>query len=215
MPVRANIRGFVPVRHINGRLNPSPHMRTTIDQNTSGNNLGSIFAGDIVFLNPNGALTSYADEVTATSVLPLGVVAQVLDNNKRPFTFSQPGAGPHIPASTAGYAMVYEDPGLIYTATCSTTANIADVGKFCNVRVCAANTAVGRSGYSVDINVAATASAQFMKMVGVSPLDSTLVDLPISGAANQDIEVIFVNQQWSNPYQSFSLESAPSATRGE
>ncbi len=213
MATRANDRGFRPVRHLNGRLNPSPHMRTTVNEGSSGNNANSIFIGDVVYLNTSGALQSYTEAASgAETQLPLGVVANVFDANKRPFTFSQPTNGPFIPTSTEGYAMVYEDPGIIYAANCSTTARHDMVGSFCHVRVCAANTAAGRSGHGLDIDQSVTAGGHIFKMVGISPLDSTLESPPVSGAANNDIEVLLINSYWSNPFRAIETGSPASGS---
>src|SRR3990167_205075 len=195
-----HIRGLIPVRHLHGKTDFQKTLRPT-GNGAKGKNDSTIFIGDVVFLDASGAVQRYCDAASGgDTVLPLGVVGDVYNSNRRPFTFNQPGAGPAIPASTMGYVGVYEDPHIVYVANTSATATYLNVGHFAQIRVCAANTAAGRSGMSVDITTTPTAAGHAFKMVGISPLDGSLEESRLSGAANNDVEVIMVNGQWSNSW---------------
>lgn len=198
MATRNNIRGFIPTRHMHGLTSFNQTLRPTLARNDD-----HLFAGDVVFLDTSGGIQRYADVVSAIADLPLGVIGQVLNGDKRPFTFNLPGAQPHIPASTKGFALVYEDPFIIFVANASATATMLDVGKFQQVHVCAPNSAAGRSGMGVDLVNAATAAGHVLKLYNVSPQDSLLEETAelSGGDGNQDVEVLFVNHQWTHPHR--------------
>ena len=205
-----NPRGFVPTRHITGHMIPAAGpMRPTM-----GANADQIVPGDVVELDVSGRLQRVSDIVSGPDTgLPLGVIAQVFNSDGRPFTFNQPGAGPLIPVSTRAFATVYEDPGIIYTANCSTTATYQDVGAFAQVRVCAPTTAVGRSNHGVDLlGQVNTAAGHYLKIVAVSPQDAVLDETGVSGTGNNDVEVMFVNNLWSNPFTRLNTGVNASAT---
>lgn len=190
----SNIRGYIPVRTLDGS-----NVFPTVTRPTLGKNDTQIYAGDVVAIDASGGIQRYHDAASGgDSVLPLGVVARVLNGDGRPFTFNQPGAGPRIPTSSTGFAEVYEAPGIVYQANASATARwITHVGNFAAVRVCAPSTAVGRSGMSVDLGTVVTAGGQALKVFNISTSED---EVRVSGEANNDVEVVFVNQQWTNPW---------------
>jgi hypothetical protein len=196
-----NIRGFIPTRHLQGRTSFQMELRPTGD-GTKGKNDTQIYPGDVVYLDASGGIQRFHDAASGgDSQLPLGVVGQVFNADRRPYTFNQPGTGgPYIPTSTMGFAGVYEDPGIIYQAEASATATYLNIGKFLQVRVCAPNTAAGRSGMGVDMGTTATAAGHPFKMYGISPLDGVLDEARISGEVNNQVQVVLVNSQWTNPF---------------
>ena len=202
MAANAGNFGFMPVGTLTGTPVPKMVLRPTGDS-AKGKNDTSIFIGDVVNLDASGAIQRINDAASGgDSRLPLGVVGAVFDVNRRPFTFNQPDSGSFIPTSTRGFVGVYESPHIIYRANCSSTASYLNVGAFCAVRVCAATTLVGRSGMGVDLgaNTAATAAGEFLKLYNISPMDGLLDEARLSGQANQDVEVVIVNSQWSNAW---------------
>ena len=192
-----NPRGFIPVNHLTGDLDMKMTLRPT-----RGKNNAQIFPGDVVFLDASGAgkgIQKYHDAASAAAKPPLGVVGMVLNAQRRPYTFNQPGVGgPFIPTSSVGFAGVYEDPGIIYAANASATATFQHVGTFAQIQVTAPNTAAGRSGMAVDLGTTVSGAGQVLKVVNISPMDGQLEECPISGAANNDVEVVFVQHQWLN-----------------
>lgn len=195
----AGVRGLVPTGHLHGRTSFQMKMRRT-----RGQNAAALMAGDIVRAVSGGVdiICSNASGGDNAS-LPLGVIGQVFNvsNNKpRPTTHNQPDSGPHVPVSTDAIVGIYEDPGIIFTTNCSATASPLHIGMFLEQRVCAGVTAVGRSGHSVTLGTTTTATGQVLKFYDISNLDGSLDEVPLSGAANQDIEVILVNHQWNNKH---------------
>lgn len=198
----SNIRGFIPVKTLDGS-----NRFATVTRPTLGNNAGQIVAGDVIAMVSGGA-QSYRN-VTASGAAarpPSGVVARVLNADGRPFTFNQPGAGPIIPTSTVGFVEVYEDPHIVYQVNCSATAAPLHVGKFIGVRCCALSTAVGRSGMSVTLGTVVTAAGEAFKVYNLSTSED---EVRTSGEANQDLEVILVNGLWTNPYFSDVVAAIP------
>lgn len=206
-----NPRGFVPVKNLNGATGFSVGpMRPTL-----GANADALWMGDIVELDVSGRVQRISDIVSGPdSGLPLGVIAQVFNSDGRPFTFNQPGAGPYIPVSTQGFVTVYEDPGIIFVANCSTTATYQDVGALIQVRVCAGVTGVGRSNMGVDLPGVNTAAGHFAKLYAVNAQDGGLSKTGLSGAANNDVEVLLVNTLWSNPFLRTNVGAPASGATG-
>ena len=208
-----NPRGFVPTRNLVGDNNFSFGPLRPL----KGKNIAQIMAGDVAHLDASGNVQRYPNNgggQTAASQLPLGVVANIFDANRRPLTFNQPGVGgPLAPVSSNYFVQLYENPYIIYTANCSSTAAYGNVGEFAQIRVTAGNTAAGRSGMGVDLVAAGNSAVGYsMKIIGVSPADGLLDEAGVSGAANNDVEVMFVNHVWTNPYQRLFVGSPGSAT---
>lgn len=195
--------GLIPVRTLDGDSEFPMTLRPT-GNNVKGKNDQQIFPGDVVFLDASGGIQKYCDAASGkANPIPLGVVGQVFNSNKRPFTFNQPGAGPFLPVSAVGYAGVYENPDIIFRANASATANYQCVGQFVQIRVSAPSTAAGRSGMGIDvaaIGAQATAAGHVAKLYAISTQDGNLDETRVSGQANNDVEVILVNHQWRNPW---------------
>ena len=198
----SNIRGFTPVRTLDGS-----NQFATVTRPTLGRNNGQIFPGDVVTI-VSGGIRSYrhATASGAAANLPLGVVARVLNAQGRPFTFNQPGSGPLIPTSSTGFAEVYENPHIVYQVNASATASPVNVGRFAEIRVCAATTAVGRSGMSITLGTVVTAAGEAFKVYNLS---SSEEEVRVSGEANNDVEVVMVNGLWTNPYFSNVVAAIP------
>jgi hypothetical protein len=190
----SRVRGFIPVRNLDGSNNFPTTLRPTLGKNDS-----AIFAGDMVFLDASGGIQRYHEAVSGgDSRPPLGVVAQVFNADRRPFTFNQPGTGPLIPTSTRGFAAVNENPHTVYTINTSATANFQlHVGKLQAIRVCAASTALGRSGMSLTLGTTVTGDGHPLKLVNIAGPDE---EVRVCGEANNDVEVVVVNGQWVNPW---------------
>ena len=108
-----------------------------------------------------------------------------------------------------------EDPDATFVANCSSTAVFSDVGRFASIRVSAPNTAVGRSGMSLGSaaivgNVSAV--GEVAKIISISPMDSQLEASPVSGFANNDLEVLFVHHQWRHTFRRNEIGTPTSAT---
>lgn len=203
----SKIRGFVPVRNLDGSGVFPMTMRPTL-----GNNNGPIFPGDVVLMAASGGVDRYPDTGASalSSRIPLGVVGAVFNTDLRPFTFNQPGAGPFIPTSTRGFAGVYENPHTVFTTNVSATATYQHVGTFQLIRATAPSTAVGRSGMSITLAATITAAGEVAKIVNISPTEGDTVR--VSGETNQDVEVILVQHMWKNEWRRNFVGSPASAT---
>ena len=196
MPI-ANDKGLWPVGHLAGNRSFQQRLLPT-----RGKNPTQLRIGDVVTYAVSGAVRRISDAVSGGDTpLVWGVVGSVYNANRRPFTFSQPDAGPYIPASTNGFVGVYEDPHIIYGGNMSATASFLDFGKFVSIRVCAPNTAAGRSGMGVSrVDIASTAAGHPAKFYSILGTDGTLDEVPASGSVNNDVAVVLVNTQFSNPW---------------
>lgn len=196
MPI-ANDKGLWPVGHLQGLRSFQQRLLPT-----RGKNPTQLRIGDVVTYAVSGAVRRIADAASGGDTpLAWGVVGAVYNADRRPFTFSQPAAGPHIAASTDGFVGVYEDPHIIYGGNMSATASFLDFGKFVSVRVCAPNTAAGRSGMGISrVDIANTAAGHPIKLYGILGTDGTLDEVAVCGAANNDVAVVLVNSQFSNPW---------------
>lgn len=210
MPIN-NPRGFVPVRHLHGRTSFQMTLRPT-----RGKNHQQLHIGDVVFLDASASkgIQRYHSPASAAAKPVLGVIGAVYDSNRRPTTFSQPTAGPRIAVSTDGFAGVYEDPDIIFAANASATATFQHVGNLVQVRVCAPNTAAGRSGMGIDIGTTVSGAGHPFKIFQISPLDGQLDEARVSGAANQDVEVICVHHQWRTANRRNQIEQLSSGASG-
>gem|GEM_PF-6753173 len=83
-------------------------LRTKLYRVTATGNTQGLFINDPVRFNSAGLGVIRLSSNAAANTRCLGVVSELFDENGRPLTFSQPGRGPFLPASTAGWAAVYD-----------------------------------------------------------------------------------------------------------
>lgn len=176
-------RGFVPSRHLHGLTS----FRTQRFPVSADNALHvGIAKGDPVRLIGGSAVKWSA--MSAAHAVPkslVGVVAQCLDSNEKPFTHSQPTRGPFIPQSTAGYVDVYTDPGIVYAVQCDASVPAVNIGQLIDVTAAGINTAAGVSKMAVKFATITATSTFPFKIVGMAP-----VELGKADTANNDVEVI-------------------------
>ena len=115
----------------------------------------------------------------------LGVVAQCLDSNQKPFTHSQPTRGPFIPQSTAGFVDVHTDPYIVYAVQCDASLPAVNIGQLIDVTAGGVNTAAGVSKMAVKFATVTVTSTFPFKIIGMAP-----VELGTADTANNDVEVI-------------------------
>ena len=185
-------RGFVPLRSLHGHTS-----FVTRQYPVSSNNPTTIFPGDPVTLNASGnviRITTSAVSVNAPPVL--GVVAAVLNSDRRPQTFTQPTRGPYLPASTAGFVDVYDDPDMTFLVNADSAASQNDIGRFVRVTAGAPNTAAGISGFSL-LMVQATGSSvgHRFRILALGPNEDRTF------SANNDMEVMIADHEWRRAYK--------------
>lgn len=191
-----NPRGFVEHSHLSGAVCPATrHYRVKAD-GVSGTS--QKFPGDPVVLLSGHSIAVLPAAGTAAALPVLGVIRSVLNNDKRPFTFNQPDTGgPFLPASTAGWVEVNIDPHQTYLVNSDATVVSTHIGQFVDVTANSANTAAGRSGFSVELatGVNTAVNTTSFQIIGIG--DNNL-DGIIDGESNQDVEVIISRHTFAN-----------------
>lgn len=177
----ANKRGFVPARSQAGGCG-APRSKL---YPTDGNQASPLFLGDPVALSSGYVVRL----TTALSTSFIGIVRGVYDANKKPKTHSLPTGQNFVPASTAGWVDVMDDPDMSYVVECEVSVGQGDVGKIAVIGVTAGNSATGLSRFHIAGVTAADATSTF-RIVGIAPtFDPSGTD---TGAGN-DVEVVAIN----------------------
>lgn len=183
-----NPRGFVEHSHLSGSNCPAVrHYRVKAD-GVSGTS--QKFPGDPVVLVSGDTVAVLPAAGTVAALPVLGVVRAVLNSDKRPLTFNQPSVGgPFLPASTAGWVEVNVDPFQTYLVNTDATVVSTLIGQFVDVTANTANTAAGRSGFSIEVATGLNTAnnTRSFQVIGIG--DNNL-DGIIDGEGNQDVEVI-------------------------
>lgn len=180
--------GFSPVRNAGaGSDLPTRMYRVTATGNTQG-----LFIGDPVRFNPNGLGIARISGNAAPNTRCLGVVAQMFDDNGRPLTFSQPTRGPFLPASTSGWAAVYDSSQITFICQVDGSAAESLIGQYVSLTAATngGNTAAGTSIIQLRAASADTSIKTF-QVVGVSPTESRGLGSFAGNAAwgNTDIDL--------------------------
>ena len=201
-----NPRGFVPSRHLSGRIDFAHNQ-----YRVSANNPKAIFIGDAVELFSDGKVRVIdASAATANERAVLGVVRSVYDSNARPKTHSLPGTGQFIDGSTAGYVDVVDDPDVIFLVSTDATADQSMVGSFVNVTAKAPVSSNGISGMHLKLStvaVSAQAGLRF-QIMGVAPNETATGGIGDGGfSLNQDLEVRISKHMWRRGGARISAEA--------
>lgn len=190
-----NPRGFVPCRKLGGHVSFA-----TREYQVSANNPTQIFPGDPVYLTSDGNVrrVKTSGVATANGFAVLGIVRGVKNTNRRPLTHSQPTQGPFLPASTAGFVDVIDDPDVTYIVNCDASLLDSNIGSFVSISAGAANTAAGISGISIKLSEAtASAVGQRFRIVAASPMEGKF---PLEGIADVDAEVMISDHHFRRKY---------------
>lgn len=146
--------GFRPVQHRNGsKVFTQREMPCVVS--------GAVFIGDPLRVS-SGVVKPIG---TAVSAACIGVAAGFLNENHRPFTHNNGSI--HKLAAVTAFAMVYDDPGIIYEVQMDGTASAGLIGAIHNVSAGTPSTAAGQSGYNLTDTAASAGDGQFV-VVGVS-----------------------------------------------
>lgn len=191
-----NPRGFVECRHLGGHHSPSSRWYKVKANGYSGSH--QKFKGDPVVLVSGQTVARITAVASADSRPVIGVIKAVYNSDKRPLTFNQPSTGgPFLPASTAGWVEVNVDPGQTYMVNTDATVTSTLIGQFVDVTANAANTAVGRSGFSIEVATGTNTAAATVpfQVIGIGPNN---LDGIVGGENNQDVEVIIAQHGWGH-----------------
>ena len=192
-----NPRGFVEHRNLGGRVAPITRTRKT----KAGHLNHQLFAGDPVWLVSGNAVDRVPVATTTASAPILGVVRAVLNSNGRPFTHSLPANAAFIPASTAGFVQVNEDPQQTFLVSTDTTVTSSLIGQYVMATAAPANTAAGRSGMIIEVGTGTNTAAASVPFQVVELGANNLGGFDGLGG-NQDVEVVIANHIWRNANRS-------------
>lgn len=168
-------------------------LRTKLYRVTASGNTQGIFINDPVRFNSAGLGVIRLSSNAAANTRCLGVVAEVFDENGRPLTFSQPGRGPFLPASTAGWAAVYDSQQVTFMCQADASAAETLVGQYVSLTAATnGNTAAGTSVMQIRAASADT-SVKTFQVLGLAPTEArglgTVANNAAWGNAFIDLEV--------------------------
>ena len=191
-------RGFVEHRNLAGRVSPITRWRQVKADGTSGSH--QKFPGDPVVLVSGNSIARYPAAGTAASLPVLGVIRDVFNANKRPLTHNLPTNGNFLPASTAGWVTVNEDPHATFLVNTDATVDATLIGQFVDSTAGTPTTAAGRSGFSIEVgtgtNTAGATTPFQIVEIGFNNLTKDTGSGIVGGEANQDVEVIIARHVW-------------------
>ena len=190
-----NPRGFVEHRNLGGRVAPIARTRRV----KADNSPEQIFAGDPVVLVSGNTVRRIPTLASAASLPVLGVVRAVLNSDGRPLTHNLPAAGNFLPASTAGFVQVNEDPHQTYLVNTDATVLSTLIGQFVDATANTPNTAAGRSGFSIRVASGVNTVAANVQPFQVIEIGGNNLAGFKGGENNQDVEVIIRDPVWGNP----------------
>lgn len=190
-------RGFVEHRNLGGAVHTSTRLRRVKANGDSGTH--QKFAGDPVVLVSGNTVARVVDVLSAAGMPILGVIRAVYDDSTypgiRPKTHSLPSGGNFIPASTAGWVDVNEDPHQTYLVNADVTVVSTLIGQFVGITAFSPNTAAARSGFVIEVSGASNTAATVLPFqvigIGANNLDGI-----VGGVNAQDVEVIIADHIW-------------------
>lgn len=176
MPNVSKIRGFQPVKHVNG----SPYNGQANIYATAASDGTALFVGDPVKLAADGNADGIQHVTKATAgAAVLGVVVGVINTKLDPVT-GKMSAGSialdtpvYRPASTAQYVLVCDSPDVVYEVEAVTGSNasysfaVADIGLNADLSTVAGSTTTGTSAAALNMATAATTATLQWKILGV------------------------------------------------
>lgn len=168
-------------------------LRTKLYRVTASGNTQGIFINDPVRFNSAGLGVIRLSSNAAANTRCLGVVAEVFDDNGRPLTFSQPNRGPFLPASTSGWAAVYDSQQVTFMCQADASAAETLVGQYVSLTAATnGNTAAGTSVMQIRAASADT-SVKTFQVLGLAPTEArglgTVANNAAWGNAFIDLEV--------------------------
>lgn len=168
-------------------------LRTKLYRVTASGNTQGIFINDPVRFNSAGLGVIRLSSNAAANTRCLGVVAEVFDENGRPVTFSQPSRGPFLPASTAGWAAVYDSQQVTFMCQADASAAETLVGQYVSLTAATnGNTAAGTSVMQIRAASGDT-SVKTFQVLGLAPTEArglgTVANNAAWGNAFIDLEV--------------------------
>lgn len=197
----SKIRGFIPVKHVNG----SPYNGQSNIYATAAADGTALFVGDPVKLAADGNAQGIQLVTKATAgAAALGVVVGVINTKLDPVAGTMSGGSISLdtpvyrPASTAQYVLVCDAPDVVYEVEAVTGSNasysfaVADVGQNADLSTVAGSTVTGTSAAALDMATKNTTATLQWKILGVVQRP----DNEITGASTK-VQVKINNAQMS------------------
>lgn len=197
----SKIRGFIPVKHVNG----SPYNGQSNIYATAASDGTALFVGDPVKLAADGNAQGIQLVTKATAgAAVLGVVVGVINTKFDPVGGTMSAGSVALdtpvyrPASTAQYVLVCDAPDVVYEVEAVTGANasysfaVADIGQNADLATVAGSTVTGTSAAALDMSTKNTTATLQWKILGVVQRP----DNEITGA-NTKVQVKINNAQMS------------------
>lgn len=172
----SKIRGFQPVKHVNG----SPYNGQSNIYYVSASDNTALFVGDPVKLaaDANAQGIQHVTKATAGAAV-LGVVVGVINTKLDPVGGTMSGGSIALdtpvyrPASTGQYVLVCDSPDVVYEVEAVTGSNasysfaVADVGLNADLSTVAGSTVTGTSAAALNMATAAASATLQWKILGV------------------------------------------------
>jgi len=175
MPNVSKIRGFQPVKHVNG----SPYNGQSNIYFVPASDGTALFVGDPVKLAADGNSDGVPQVTKATAgAAVLGVVVGVINTKFDPVTGKMSAGSVALdtpvyrPASTAQYVLVCDSPDVVYEVEAVTGANAsysfaaADIGLNADLSTVAGSTTTGTSAAALNMATAAATATLQWKILG-------------------------------------------------
>lgn len=172
----SKIRGFIPVKHVNG----SPYNGQSNIYATAAADGTALFVGDPVKLAADGNAQGIQLVTKATAgAAVLGVVVGVINTKLDPIAGTMSGGSISLdtpvyrPALTAQYVLVCDAPDVVYEVEAVTGSNasysfaVADVGQNADLATVAGSTVTGTSAAALDMSTKNTTPTLQWKVLGV------------------------------------------------
>lgn len=171
----SKIRGFLPVKHVNG----SPYNGQSNIYYVPSSDGTALFVGDPVKLLADGNAQGIQQVIKATAgAAVLGVIVGIINTKMDPVSGQMSGGSIALdtpvyrPASTGQYVLVCDSPDVVYEVEAVTGSNasysfaVADIGQNADLSTVAGSTTTGTSGAALNMaGAAATATLQW-KILG-------------------------------------------------
>lgn len=172
----SKIRGFIPVKHVNG----SPYSGQANIYYVPSSDGTALFVGDPVKLaaDANSQGIQQVTKATAGAAV-LGVVVGVINTKFDPVAGNMSGGSVSLdtpvyrPASTGQYVLVCDAPDVVYEVEAVTGSNasysfaVADVGLNADLATVAGSTTTGTSAAALNMATAAATATLQWKILGV------------------------------------------------
>jgi len=172
----SKIRGFIPVKHVNG----SPYNGQANIYYVPSSDGTALFVGDPVKLaaDANSQGIQQVTKATAGAAV-LGVVVGVINTKFDPVAGNMSGGSVSLdtpvyrPASTGQYVLVCDAPDVVYEVEAVTGSNasysfaVADVGLNADLSTVAGSTVTGISAAALNMATAAATATLQWKILGV------------------------------------------------